>query len=197
MRAHFNRSGRFSQLIRAVLTLTLAAAGIFAFDGAASAAPPPFVPVNGAAYYLRQDVSLKCLDVIGAANVNGARLQRWTCGPQWNQQFLFTDPDTPSGVLSWRIRPRYSPGKCLDVTGGSWNPGTPLQIWDCNSGWQQRFQVIQGWSFLPYTTYYLKAIYINLCIQIINNGYNDGGDAVVEPCDARAGELFDTFDPNA
>lgn len=95
----------------------------------------------------------KCLDVRDANPNDGALVQQFTCRIDWNQQWIITE----AGAGTWRIKPRFTEAaglnKCLDVTGGSWDDGVPLQIFACNSGWNQRFYLngtADQFSISPY-----------------------------------------------
>ncbi|KAF7307942.1 Carbohydrate-binding module family 13 protein [Mycena kentingensis (nom. inval.)] len=67
----------------------------------------------------------KCLDVKDGANVNGAKLQVWTCAAgNTNQQFVTAGWDQ---TITWANK-----NKCLDVTDGKALNGQPIQIWDCD-----------------------------------------------------------------
>jgi hypothetical protein len=175
-----------------IATVSLVVAGALVLTGGPASA---FSPTNGGAYYLRQDVADKCLDVVNAGTGDGTRLQRWQCGPQWNQQWVFTDPGYPTGVLSWRIRPRYQQTKCLDVRNGSSTPGAALQIWTCNPGWQQRFTIEPGFPWYQPDNFFVKTSYSNLCITVVGNGFDNGGVGQVLTCDRRAGENFTLWNP--
>jgi hypothetical protein len=163
--------------------LRVAAAGLMTLGLVAVAQPAhAFTPQQDWSYNLRQEVTGRCLDVTNAANYNGAPLQRWDCGLQWNQQWLFTNPGSPTGQLSWQLRPRYTPGKCLDVYNGLQTAGTPVQIWDCWTGWQQRWIIDdQGWAI------FIRAAYKpNLCLAIYDgsNSSGNGGTGIVGECGA-------------
>jgi hypothetical protein len=153
-------------------------------------------PDDGGVYYIREfSGNNKCLDVTGAGTANGTLLQRWDCGPQWNQQFIFIEPSTPTGRVSWKIQPRYLPGepdrpdksgKCLDAKDGL-HASTPVQIWDCNNGWQQRWVV----ETVPNITdfYTLHAAYdLNYCLDIPST--QNGWVAHIEKCDGANGQVF-------
>jgi hypothetical protein len=65
-----------------------------------------------------------CLDVTNGQNVNGNKLQIWTCTGGPNQQFVFTN-----GALQWK-----GSDKCVDLTDGNHAAGTRVQLWQCFSG---------------------------------------------------------------
>lgn len=67
----------------------------------------------------------KCLTVVYNKDLDGTRLQIYTCNKD--------DPThkwSPSGgTLRWKGNLK----KCLDVTGGSYKDGNPMQIWTCDA----------------------------------------------------------------
>jgi hypothetical protein len=64
----------------------------------------------------------KCLDVPNGSNVNGVKLQIWTCAAgNTNQMF-----QNFNNQIEWK-----GTGKCLDLTDGKSTNGNPIQIWDC------------------------------------------------------------------
>jgi hypothetical protein len=155
-----------------------------------------FSPSNGGVYNIREiSGNNKCLDVTSAGTTDGTLLQRWDCGPGWNQQFLFIEPSTSTGRLSWKIQPRYlagkpdkpdESGKCVDAKDGL-HGSTPVQIWDCNNGWQQRW-VVENVTISD-TDYTLHAAYdLNYCLDIPST--QNGWVAHIEPCDGTFGQIF-------
>ncbi|KAF5331745.1 hypothetical protein D9758_017188 [Tetrapyrgos nigripes] len=68
----------------------------------------------------------KCLDVKDGQNVNGVKLQIWTCstGGNPNQNFFYTG----DYHLSWTNH-----GKCMDLPDGNTGNGNPIQLWDCSN----------------------------------------------------------------
>lgn len=75
----------------------------------------------------------KCLDVTDGKNTNGVKLQVWTCADgNPNQQFSHSGGqvlELPDDRISWMAHT----DKCLDLTDGKQDNGTPLQIWSCGS----------------------------------------------------------------
>jgi hypothetical protein len=169
-------------LVRTLAVLALAVPALLFVTSPAQA-----FPGDTSVVYIREFAgNNKCLDVTAAGTADGTLLQRWDCGPQWNQQFAFSEPGYQTGQLSWKIRPRYLPSKCLDAKDGL-NATTPVQIWDCHIGWQQRW-VIEN---LPGSTkyYWLHAAYnLNYCLQI--PGTQNGAVAYIRPCDGTFGQAF-------
>jgi len=70
----------------------------------------------------------KCLDVTNGSNVNGVKLQVWTCSSgNANQQFIYTGYG--DNHITWKNK-----GKSLDLTGGSLANGNQVQLWDTSYG---------------------------------------------------------------
>lgn len=49
-------------------------------------------------------------------------------------------------------------GKCLDVPGNSFVPGTALQQWDCHGGSNQKFRVIDVYNIVGHPAWILEAV---------------------------------------
>ncbi|MFF7994360.1 glycoside hydrolase family 98 domain-containing protein [Kitasatospora xanthocidica] len=62
----------------------------------------------------------KCVDVNGAINTDGTRVQIWDCNTTAAQQWTMPGDGTIRAM-----------GKCLDVTGGATANSTPIQLWHC------------------------------------------------------------------
>ncbi|MBG0567519.1 RICIN domain-containing protein [Actinoplanes aureus] len=155
---------------------------------AASPARADFTPSDGGAYYLRQFVSEKCLDVTAAQPGNGTYLQQWDCSPEWNQQFVFSEPGSPTGERSWKIKPRFVQSRCLDAKDGV-HYSTRIQIWDCHVGWQQRWVVrgVRGYA----GAYTLHAAYLpNYCLTIRQPSGGNGQIAETAPCNGTFGQMW-------
>ncbi|KAJ7682346.1 ricin B lectin domain-containing protein [Mycena polygramma] len=79
----------------------------------------PFAPLTGQI----KTFDDKCLDVTDGSNVNGVKLQIWTCATgNTNQLFTIHGRTT----IEWK-----GTGKCLDLTDGNSTIGNPIQLWDC------------------------------------------------------------------
>lgn len=167
---------------KALLALLMAVPAVLLFASPAQAA---FAPRNGSVYWLREFAgSNKCLDVVGRGTGNGTPLQRWDCGSQDNQLFTFTEPGYQTGQLSWKLKPRHVSGKCLDAKDGL-HASTPVQIWDCNSGWQQRWVVVSTTG----NYFELRAAYnLNYCLNIPST--QNGFRAYIDRCDGTFGQLW-------
>ncbi|KAJ7133277.1 ricin B lectin domain-containing protein [Mycena epipterygia] len=90
----------------------------------------PFAPLTGQVVTFGN----KCLDVPNGNNVNGVKLQIWTCAAgNTNQMFTIHRQQ-----IEWK-----GTGKCLDLTDGNSTIGNAIQLWDCavpdnnrNQDWQ-------------------------------------------------------------
>ncbi|WP_083959161.1 ricin-type beta-trefoil lectin domain protein [Herbidospora mongoliensis] len=71
-----------------------------------------------------------CMDVAWGSTANGAVVQLATCSGNAAQQFVLSG----AGDL---VNPQAN--KCVDVTGWG-GPGTPLQLWECNGGANQKWR---------------------------------------------------------
>merc|ERR1719253_322942 len=78
----------------------------------------------------------KCIDA--GDMQDGTRLMLWECNGL-NQQnwgydgktvYLPTTSNSPQATM------------CMDLAGGSYKLGTPMQVWHCNGCWNQLFQII-------------------------------------------------------
>ncbi|KAJ6493311.1 ricin B lectin domain-containing protein [Mycena sanguinolenta] len=68
----------------------------------------------------------KCLDVTNGANVDGTKLQIWTCASgNTNQLWL---PAGQDSTITWAGQ-----NKCVDLTNGLVTDGNQIQIWDCDA----------------------------------------------------------------
>ncbi|KAJ7210583.1 ricin B lectin domain-containing protein, partial [Mycena haematopus] len=68
----------------------------------------------------------KCLDATNGANVDGTKLQIWTCASgNTNQLWL---PAGQDSTITWAGQ-----NKCVDLTNGNIENGNQVQIWDCDA----------------------------------------------------------------
>ncbi|KAF8191951.1 ricin B lectin domain-containing protein [Mycena galopus ATCC 62051] len=76
----------------------------------------------------------KCIDVTDGRNVDGVKLQAWTCADgNTNQQFQHLGGavlNQPDDIIHWLAHP----DKCMDLTNGAETNGTQIQMWTCFSG---------------------------------------------------------------
>lgn len=88
----------------------------------------------------------KCLDVVDGANVDGTKLQIWTCSDNKNpnQQWYYTG----DRHIAWTDH-----GRCIDLTDGSLTDGNRPQLWSCDGGnTNQVWNVGYSANNLPQTT---------------------------------------------
>ncbi|KAG8807371.1 hypothetical protein FRC17_004494 [Serendipita sp. 399] len=77
----------------------------------------------------------KCLDVPNGNNVNGNKLQIWTCYDGNQNQLWRVNGDAR---ITWANH-----NKCLDLTDGNLrDPVVRMQIWDCNNDGHQVWNAI-------------------------------------------------------
>jgi hypothetical protein len=182
---HIEGRGRFTRLgiLCAAASAAVAAFGAAVVATPAHADPPPFryvtaSPVSGQVYNISSEKDGRCVDVQDAKTNNGATLQEFDCGMQWNQQFEFDYVGVMNGLTAWRIKPRYLLGtgphgtdRCVDVYKGQATVNTYLQVWDCNDGWQQLFHIGS-------TAPTIQPIYDVLCVnEGVETDHTYGGGA--------------------
>ncbi|KAH6871958.1 carbohydrate-binding module family 13 protein/putative endo-1,3-beta-glucanase, partial [Coprinopsis sp. MPI-PUGE-AT-0042] len=88
-----------------------------------------------------------CLDITDGRLENTNVLQTWECSPSnINQLWQFQQPivtHAQSGpqdpFYGWPLHPNNNTNKCLEVRGGVFTNGTPVQIYDCNGSEAQRW----------------------------------------------------------
>ncbi|WP_209439546.1 glycosyl hydrolase [Kitasatospora phosalacinea] len=73
-------------------------------------------------------------------------------------------------------------GRCLDVTGNTDSPGTPLEIWDCNDQGNQ--------SFEPTAAGELRTLDGTRCVDTDNKRSVTGTKLVIQPCDGTASQKW-------
>ncbi|KAJ7160295.1 ricin B lectin domain-containing protein [Mycena filopes] len=121
----------------------------------------------------------KCLDVTGGADVDGTKLQIWTCATgNTNQVWV---PAGSDNLITWSGH-----SKCVDVTGGNLADGNQIQIWDCETNPttndNQKFLVNAVNTPASFTIASKKNP--GLCISASANAAN--ASVVVEPCNATS-----------
>jgi hypothetical protein len=97
-----------------------------------------FVDHDDHIFQIRNAVTLKCMDVFGAAG-NGTPVVQWPCAGISNQRFQ-ASRDLPDFV-TLKSRVAGTKTHCLDVSGGQATEGLPMQIWLCNGTASQSFGV--------------------------------------------------------
>ncbi|KAF8896644.1 carbohydrate-binding module family 13 protein [Infundibulicybe gibba] len=88
----------------------------------------------------------KCLDVTGGSDIDGVKLQIWTCSTNQNpnQQFSYS---VWNYDLTWANH-----NKCMDLTDGNQSDGNRVQLWSCNSSINQVWNTGYMASSLPNTS---------------------------------------------
>jgi len=84
--------------------------------------------------------SNKCFDLVGSGSStgNGTQLAINDCSAgDASQQFTIT-PDAQTGGFIFK---NVLTGRCLDENGGNTSAGVPMQVWDCNGGVNQKFNI--------------------------------------------------------
>ena len=88
----------------------------------------------------------KCVDVAGASGDDGAFVQQWGCVGAANQRWRIENVDRQTGAaLVNQLLVSQLSGTCVDVTGAKTDNGSPLMVFPCNGGANQR------WDLLPET----------------------------------------------
>jgi hypothetical protein len=99
----------------------------------------------------------RCLDVPGSAVLAGNQTILWECHGNTNQRWHFVPED---GTLRTALDPSF----CLDDASGNTQPGTPVDIWFCDSRANARWSIgnmairahggkfVNGGSGTPYAT---------------------------------------------
>jgi hypothetical protein len=86
-------------------------------------------PIGSGYQHFVNVASGKCMDVTDGINADWTPVQQWTCtntpGMAWKTSFPY--PWVPFQVKS------AIGGRCLDVRGGSLQPGAVIQIYHCTS----------------------------------------------------------------
>jgi hypothetical protein len=140
-----SRKVLLTHLLRIAVVLVAAASATFVAAAPASAVTAVTWPTSGSAYELGDEGSAYCLQVLttqrNAGTWNGSYLYTGTCNSGWDRQFIFQHIGVLGGKDSWQIHPRYAgANQCLDIPGGT-TADSWIQVWSCNGGWQQEFQL--------------------------------------------------------
>ncbi|MES1208542.1 MAG: RICIN domain-containing protein, partial [Pseudomonadota bacterium] len=82
----------------------------------------------------------KCVDLAGSGSStgNGTRLVINKCAAGDSSQQFSVTADAPTGTFMFK---NVASGRCLDESGGNTSSGMPLQIWDCNGGTNQKWNI--------------------------------------------------------
>ncbi|MEU0144638.1 non-reducing end alpha-L-arabinofuranosidase family hydrolase [Streptomyces sp. NPDC006288] len=113
---------------------------------------------------LRGAGSNRCLDVPGAEQTDGTRLQIHDCWGGTNQQWTLTDSSQLTVYGS----------KCLDVPGHATTPGTPVQIWACSGGANQQWRANADGTVV--------GVESGLCLEVAGAGTANGAAVRIGTC---------------
>ena len=137
----------------------------------------------------------RCLDVEGARVENRSEVQTWDCHGGANQRWEVagtSDPaPTPSPEPPTPPEPAATPtllvgvgsDRCVDVPGAARDAGSPLHLWDCHGGENQRFTVP-----VPGSSGALR-IYGNLCVEA-DSGMDPEESVTIQPCTGAAAQRW-------
>lgn len=145
------------------------------------------VPVVGNGYTIWQRGEAAEFCLTAPAGGNGADVlaspHDYGCTLAWDTQWIFESYGTMAGYRTYRMKVRHT-GRCLDVQDKAPGGGMRLQLWDCHSGTQQRFWLMNG---LYAGTFYIVPAYgsrspLTRCLGSDDNWvvrYDDCWDFVV------------------
>ena len=106
--------------------------------------------------------SRMCLDIAWGWPYDQAGVRQFPCGGATNQRWFY-DFRRPSGVALINA----ITGTCIDVPGGSTQPGTALQTFRCQGGPNQGWEVNTGHHLSPQSAPYGAAFpYRALCMSV-------------------------------
>ncbi|MBD0734883.1 ricin-type beta-trefoil lectin domain protein [Streptomyces sp. CBMA29] len=113
----------------------------------------------------------------------------WTSGEVWKffTQFDSTTPPTtpppttppPTGGAQTVVGQQS--GRCLDISNSTTANGTQAQLWDCNSGANQRWTYTSGKQLM---------VYGNKCLDASGQGTANGTAAVIWDCNGQANQQW-------
>ncbi|NKZ06681.1 lectin [Actinomadura latina] len=114
----------------------------------------------------------RCLDVTGASQANGTRVEIWDCHGQSNQQWT----STAAGEL------RVYGNKCLDVNNNGTADGTSVIIWDCNGQNNQKWRLNSDGS--------ITAVGANKCLDVSGNSTANGAYVQIWTCNGASNQRW-------
>jgi poly(3-hydroxybutyrate) depolymerase len=116
-------------------------------------------------------------------------VRTWTKGEAWRFISSFGDnlppssppPSSPPAGQANVMIVGTGSGRCIDVPGATSTNGTPVQLWDCHGGTNQR------WT---YTTNRQLAVYGNKCLDANGQGTSNGTTAVIWDCNGQTNQQW-------
>jgi hypothetical protein len=129
-------------------TQTVSSAGWAGSYSLSTVDTSPLTPAAGPFTLTTQTGAQVCLDLTSGSTTNGNQIQTWNCNGRVNQSWTFASDGTVRWTGSADANGNYD--KCLDIKADSTTnsgtfPGTPVQIWSCNTstngGGNQKWQI--------------------------------------------------------
>ena len=109
----------------------------------------------------------KCMDLYGANQNNGNKIDIWDCNGKPNQQWYWLDG---SNLI------KSNSNKCIDLPGGDTTNGNKLWIWDCNGTPNQNWSYNKETFQIQYTADPTK------CIDVPGGYTNNGTQLQIWDC---------------
>jgi hypothetical protein len=135
-------------------------------------------------YKLLKNVqSGKCLDVAHAGTADRTRVIQFDCDRQKAHQRFWFRPDgkNDAGVQLWNIIPLHAEA-CLDVAGANTSNGTPIILYHCTGGANQKF--------IRYPDGGIQSFLSGRCLDIEGAVMHNGGKLHQWGCHGGANQLF-------
>jgi glucose/arabinose dehydrogenase len=116
-------------------------------------------------------------------NVAGTKLALGNCNGSDGQAFLMDSASVPQ---IHELMKKDSPDMCIDVPGGSFIPGTQLQLWECNR------TSAQTWQLVPKTTAQVEVrrAGTNLCFGTPGGSAFEGQALTQATCNNSTSQRF-------
>jgi hypothetical protein len=125
--------------------------------------------------------SSQCLDVKGAEQKKGARVQQWPCHDGDNQLFTLV---AKKGNY-YNIVAKHS-GQCLDVKGANTKKGARVQQWPCHDGDNQLFSIVAKKG----DYYNIVAKHSGQCLDVKGANTKKGAKVQQWPCHGADNQLW-------
>jgi Ricin-type beta-trefoil lectin domain/Putative Ig domain len=94
----------------------------------------------------------KCLDDTGNSSANGSKIQIWQCtSGDSSQQWSFAPATSPGEVGNAGLSQLGTidiHGKCVNIVGNGTANGSKLQLWSCNGGANEQWEITGGYGAL-------------------------------------------------